>query len=130
MTTAQELLKKISEAASKDRPLSEDPTLPNLHADLEEFEVQFLKQQLRESRDTHDLRLRYTTCIFCLVCVWLTFVVTSVFLTGFKILGFSLSDKVLMTFITSTTISVLGLFVVVAHWLFPINNQKNKPLSN
>ncbi|MCP4263971.1 MAG: hypothetical protein GY777_00070 [Candidatus Brocadiaceae bacterium] len=124
MTKAQELLKKISEAAYKDRPLSEDSIVPNLRADLEESEVKFLKHKLLEAQDTHKLRLNYASRIFLIVCIWLGCVIVGVFLTGFKILGFSLSDKVLIAFITSTTISVLGLFIVVAKWLFPINNKK------
>jgi len=32
---------------------------------------------------------------------------------------FALSDKVLIAFITSTTASVIGIFYVVAKWLFP-----------
>jgi hypothetical protein len=126
---AQEVLNLITEAASKDTPLSEEPTDPNLHLPLEEhklyYEEESLKQELLESKDTHNLRLSYTTRIFILVCTWLAFVVISVYLTGFKSLNFSLSDKVLIAFITSTTISVLGLFIVVAKWMFPINNPKN-----
>jgi len=36
-------------------------------------------------------------------------------------------DKVLIAFITSTTINVVGLFVVVAKWMFPtVQNNTNE----
>ncbi len=50
MKLAQEVLKLITEAASKDTPLSEEPTDPNLHLPLEEhrlyYEEESLKQEL------------------------------------------------------------------------------------
>jgi hypothetical protein len=81
--------------------------------------------------------------------IWLTSVLVFVALSGFKASGlflaydgyriypvpttldlssecancwrfyFTLSDKVLIAFITSTTASVIGIFIIVAKWLFP-----------
>lgn len=130
MKLAQEDLNLISEAASKDKPKFEDSTVPDLHLALEQhkhnFELQSLKQKLLEAQDTHNLRLDYIKRIFCLVCIWLALVVISVFLSGFKLYNFALPNSVLIAFITSTTISVVGLFIVVSKWLFPISNQNQK----
>jgi hypothetical protein len=67
------------------------------------------------------LHIRYANKIFWLVCV-----ILGVLLAGFRIGGFFLSDKVLMTFIASTTLNVLGIFVIVAKWLFLHNNHQKR----
>ncbi len=103
---------------------------PDLSLDLAEhqlfYQVEALKQELKEAQDTHELRLGYAGRIFWLVCAWLVCVAIAVFMSGFSLWNFNLSDKVLITFITSTTINVVGLFVVVAKWMFPNGNDKKK----
>jgi hypothetical protein len=102
---------------------------PDPSRDLSEhqsYEFASLRQCLKETEDTHKLRLDYTKRIFWLICIWLICVAASIFMSGFPWFGFKLSDKVLITFITSTTISVLGIFVIVAKWMFPNNNKKDK----
>ena len=78
-----------------------------------------MEQDYQEGKDKHGLRVSFSWWIFGLVVVWLALVASSVFLSGWKIGGFVLSDKVLITFITSTTVDVLGLFVLVAKWMYP-----------
>lgn len=123
----------VSQAAAHDKPTEEETKLPDLETDLGEqklqYEVDSLWQQLQEAKDTHNLRIDYADKIFWLVCIWLLCVIGAAALTGFKVCGFFLSDKVLITFITSTTLSVVGLFVIVAKWMFPQNEKtslKNK----
>ncbi|MES9903676.1 MAG: hypothetical protein ABW168_13505, partial [Sedimenticola sp.] len=103
---------------------------PDLSLDLAEhqlfYQVEALKQELKEAQDTRELRLGYAGRIFWLVCAWLVCVAIAVFMSGFSLWNFNLSDKVLITFITSTTINVVGLFVVVAKWMFPNGNDKKK----
>ena len=83
------------------------------------------KQQLKELKDTHKLRLVYAGRIFWLVCAWLVLVAIAVFMSGFDLWGFKLSDKVLIAFIITTTINVVGLFIVVAKWMFPGDDKSN-----
>lgn len=108
-------------------------------------------QWLKEAIDKHALRQRYTTHLFTLTCIWLSFVLLFVGLTGTKgalpipfhrlasaislnldncldcwKFYFSLSDKVLIAFITSTTASVIGIFLIVAKWLFPSELAEDK----
>lgn len=123
----------ILKAAKKEKavaPSAIPQAEPDLSIDLEEhqlfYQVEALKQQLKESQDTHALRLGYAGKIFGLVCLWLVCVAVAVFFCGFNLFGFHLSDKVLITFITSTTINVVGLFIVVAKWMFPNSNHKVK----
>jgi len=121
----------ILNAASKESAttdLSHQEPEPDLSMDLAEhqlfFQVENLKQELKEAKDTHALRLGYAGRIFWLVCAWLICVAIAVFMSGFSYNDFKLSDKVLITFITSTTVNVVGLFVVVAKWMFPSGNNK------
>ena len=83
-----------------------------------------IKQHNKESNDTHKLRLKYTGRIFWLICIWLACVVVAVFMSGFSGFGFNLSDTILIAFISSTTITVVGLFAVIAKWMFPQGQQQ------
>ncbi|MCC6589759.1 MAG: hypothetical protein IT168_23900 [Bryobacterales bacterium] len=63
-----------------------------------------------------------------LVACWLGCVALCIFLSGIRLWGFELSEKVLIAFITSTTINVVGLFVVVAKWMYqPIPPRRFSP---
>ncbi|SEA74236.1 hypothetical protein [Nitrosospira multiformis] len=118
----------VAQAASNDKPLQEETKLPDLELDLSEHKLQYdvdvLRQQLQENVDTHKLRKDYSHKIFILVCIWLGCVILGVLLSGFCLWGFYLSDKVLITFIASTTFNVVGLFAIVAKWMFNQNNKK------
>ena len=125
----EDLEKIVSEAAEADVAPAITPTpakeadLPDLGLDLEEhrlaFEIDCLQQDLQALKDTYGLRVSYTGRIFWLVVAWLACVVTCVVFSGFKFRSFQLSDNVLIAFITSTTVNVVGLFVLVAKWMFP-----------
>jgi hypothetical protein len=77
-----------------------------------------LEDENERLRDVHELRKEYIPRLFGLTCVWL--VVVTVFL--WRVAGgwnFYLSDNVLIALITSTTINVIGIFLIAARWLFP-----------
>ncbi len=126
----EELILKAASKEKADVSSSLQEPEPDLSLDLAEhqlfYQVAVLKQELKESQDTHELRLGYAGRIFWLVCAWLFCVVIAVFMSGYSSNEFNLSDKVLITFITSTTITVVGLFVVVAKWMFPNNGNSSK----
>lgn len=125
--SGEDLAKIISAAAEAEAsPLPQELTAdvsPDLGIDLEEHRLQFqincLNQDLQELKDTHGLRVSYTGRIFWLVVAWLACVVACVVLSGFQLWGFRLPESVLIAFITSTTVNVVGLFVLVAKWMFP-----------
>ena len=70
-------------------------------------------------------RKEYANKIFYLIVVWLVVLLIILLLQGFqgfgKAVGFSLSDSVLLAFIGGTTINVLGIFVIVAKYIFRIS---------
>jgi hypothetical protein len=75
--------------------------------------------KITEAKDVHQARIQYLFKLFCLIVGWLAVVVVFVGLTGLRAWHFELSDGVLIALITSTTATVLGLFIVAAKWLYP-----------
>lgn len=71
-----------------------------------------LKQDRKERR-------KYAERIFLLIVGWVFAILFIIIFKGFgDFYNFQLSDKVLMTLIGGTTINVLGIFVIVANYLF------------
>jgi hypothetical protein len=100
----------------------------NLGAPLDFYQERELQIALRKKE--HDLnvekkmlgeRTKYAMCIFVLSATWLIFIAVIIVHSGLKTLKFA--DSVLIALITTTTINVLGLFYIVARWLFP--NKEN-----
>lgn len=65
----------------------------------------------------YELRAQYIPYLFFMVVGWLIFAAVTVLLTGLELL--KISDAVLIALITTTTATVLGIFIIVAKWLFP-----------
>lgn len=99
-------------------------------ADREEERVKILQQDRQE-------RQKYAKYLFKLICAWLLGIYSIIMLAGFGATtarfdmsdlpvvkrlelkpSFQLSDAVLLALIGGTTINVLGLFVIVANYLF------------
>jgi hypothetical protein len=128
--TAQDFEQIVTAAAEREAPeTGPEGASPDLGIDLEEYRLQFqlgcLDAQLRQLNDNHRLRLAYTGKIFCLVVGWLVAVISSIALSGFSRSGFRLSDSVIIAFITSTTVNVVGLFVIVAKWMYPSGSHSD-----
>lgn len=77
-----------------------------------------------------EARKEYANKIFYLIISWLIGMVILLLLSGFggKSEWFKMADSVLIALITTTTASVLGLFVIVANYFF--KNNANKLPSN
>jgi hypothetical protein len=82
----------------------------------EELELRGLAQDI-------DLRGQFANRIFILFVGWLLLVLGVLFFQGFKATvyghNFGLSDSVVLALIGSTTVNVIGVFVIVVHYLFP-----------
>jgi len=130
--TPAQLEEWVRKAAAADLPLDLeeqdiDMGLP-LETHQQQVEIRRIYHELKVIKDQHGLRVTFSWWIFGLVCIWLICVAVCVFLCGFKYHGFALTDKVLITFITSTTINVIGLFAVVAKWMFhPVKQVDDDP---
>ncbi len=92
-------------------------------------QIDKLQAELDSFKQDVDQRKRYTPRLYALACIWLGAVLAILLLQGFAsgtTHFFLLSNEVLLALMGATTINVLGLFYVVAKYLFP--NQYN-PLS-
>jgi hypothetical protein len=84
-----------------------------------ELQNQRLNDETLRLKELHATRKQYVGRLFWLITVWLLIVIALVILTATLKDVFSLDTSVLIAFITSTTVSVIALFVIVAKWLFP-----------
>ncbi len=84
------------------------------------------KHDLKERVEVHGIRKKYIGWLFALTVTWLIIVIIFLILNAVAKNFFSLSDAVLIAFITSTTVAVIGLFVIVARWLYPSPQQEER----
>ncbi|HBB88423.1 MAG TPA: hypothetical protein DC047_12485 [Blastocatellia bacterium] len=63
-------------------------------------------------------RILLLVALFGLVLVWLLSIGGLLLMVGYHVRGFSLSDAVVIAYMTTTTVSVIGLFKIAANWLF------------
>ncbi|RBQ06258.1 hypothetical protein [Pedobacter miscanthi] len=94
-----------------------------------EIERQFKREQIKtwqlynSTLNTNAIeRKKYAWYIFSLTCVWALLIFIFIFLQAIKC--FSLSEKVLIALITTTTINFFGFFLLVTKYLFNINEHK------
>ena len=80
---------------------------------------QMQKENFKTLRQDRKQRRRYSKLLFKLIAVWLFAVGAIVFCHGFTAVPFALDDTVLITLLGTTNGAVLGLFLVVARYLFP-----------
>lgn len=59
----------------------------------------------------------YAALIFIIMTIWLIFVLVIFVLIGNGYLFYS--DNVVIAFLTTTTVNVIGIFLIVARYLFP-----------
>jgi hypothetical protein len=88
-------------------------------AERKVLELEREKQELQEKIEVHGIRKEYIEKLYGLTVVWLTFVILFIILQATSKGHFNLNDGVLIAFITSTTVAVIGIFLIVAKWLFP-----------
>lgn len=114
-------IKPIIPAAQADLQTAGQGSLETVVAETTAFAVNNLEDQLLR------LRTRYLRYLFFVIIGWLLLVALVLGLTGYKKhTGFELSDSVLIAFITTTTASVIGLFLGVIRWLYPAETAKAK----
>ena len=88
--------------------------------EIAEFEAESNRLLLEGKRQDIEARKEYANKIFILISVWLGCMIVIILLSGFgsKCEYFKMADSVLIALITTTTASVIGLFAIVANYLF------------
>lgn len=104
------------------------PTLPTPTRQvrkLSELEEEFYKAHTEGLRQDIQERKLYATRIYVLTVAWLVGLGVIVALHGWRShSGFDISERIILALITSATIEVIGLFVIVAKYLFPASRGR------
>lgn len=103
-----------------------------VEAEGEFYEKQLQEQTLADRKSARTQRETYARGIFQLVCIWIFLIFILLLLQGFS--GFirykPLSDPVLITLISSTTVNVIGTLIIVLKYIFKVSSsQPDDPLS-
>lgn len=76
-------------------------------------------ERLQNEQQNRADRRKYANRIYWLMVCWISSIMLTVLVNGLgDCIYFHVSDKVLITLISGTTINVLGVFVIVAKYLF------------
>jgi hypothetical protein len=101
--------------------------------DLGQIEIDWYRNNLIEAQSMFKERRRYALWLFWLSVIWLIVILAFLLFAAIKTMfgiNFVLSDAVLIALITTTTVNVLGLFYIVARWLFPSKIMTHTPGTN
>lgn len=82
----------------------------------EDVELELQKEELESRRQDRRQRGRFSIWIFGFMGVYMVFILAVLVLAGAGVL--SLSDTVLVSLLTTTTADVIGIFIIVAKYLF------------
>lgn len=63
-------------------------------------------------------RKQFAEMIFTFVCLYMGAVIFILLLSGAQWVDFRLSDQVVITLITTTTANIIGILLIVVHYLF------------
>lgn len=92
---------------------------------LHEEQISILKEELRSKKQDTDERKKYADLTFQFLCWFAIGLFILIFLTGVNAnssaKGFYLSDSVLITLITTSLSTIVGIFIFVMRYLF--NNK-------
>lgn len=82
-----------------------------LDRDLKRIYIETLKQNNNE-------RKKYARHIFIVTCFWTAIIFAILILNGLKAWKFYLSDALLITLISTTTVNLIAFFLLVTQYLF------------
>ena len=100
--------------------------VPDIKTITEELDVErgHKQAQLESYKQDTQERKKYAARIFWVCAYWVTAIFLLLVLNGFgAAIYFKLSDSVLLAAIGSTTANILGIFYIVARYLFPKRND-------
>lgn len=84
--------------------------------------------KLKNYKQDTSLRKKFSWAIYRFLSFWMLFMLIIVIMAGYGHSGyFVLSESVLVTLLGSTSVSVIGIFMVVARYFFPQPTTIEKP---
>jgi magnesium-transporting ATPase (P-type) len=96
----------------------EDKISEDIDQELKRVELQQKTEHLERNKQDRTERKSYANKVFYLISVFICLTLLIVFLAGFKCGSFQLSDTVLTVLLSTTTVNVIGIFMVVMKYLF------------
>lgn len=84
---------------------------------------EFKREQLATLKQNNTERKRYARNIFFFTVGWAIAIIAIVLFCGWEFHSFKLSDTVLVTLITTTTVNFFGFFLLVVKYLFNPNKS-------
>lgn len=120
-------------SSTLDVGLIQEPTVPpkdepQAQAELEDLEHARRKLELEDFQNEVKARRRFANQIFIFMIVWMAIMALLVVADAVTIpylqhwVGFHLSDSVLITLVTTTTGTVVGVFLIVAKYLYRVRD--------
>ena len=88
------------------------------------FEFSHIQCSLDDKRQNYNLRKSLAIGLTVGMAIWLSIVLIIIFLVGFNVM--TLSEPVLITLISSTTIDIIGLVAIIVRNLFPNTSLPRK----
>lgn len=100
--------------------------------DLNTIEKAFYLIEKHNDNELHGIRKTHLNRLFYITCIWSGIVVYVLISTGLgrllffsasttehiDVAPFKLDNSIIITFITSTTTTIIGLYTIAAYWLF------------
>jgi len=107
-----------------------DAAVGGERADLEserlKAQIALLKAEVQDRDQDREERVKYANRVFRLLLVWLLWMGAVVVAQGVGPLPFHLAEAVIIALVGGTTASVIGIFLIVANYLFP-RGPRSKP---
>ena len=110
----QSTIVNSDEAISEEKQELEEGRIHELQKKA--LELQLLKAQIRKFEDDNEGRREFSRSIFLVTVIWMFLVLMIVLQCARG--KWVLSDSVLIALITTTTATVIGIFIIVANYLF------------
>lgn len=116
------VLKKLNTLEGEGATIS-DVVETDYAGKLNNIELKSLQEDLNGKQQDREQRGKFANRIFNLMCCYLGAVMIIVILKGAKVLA--LSDSVVNVLLTTTTANIIGIFMIVAKYLFYRQSQQN-----
>lgn len=118
MTENNSELKELEELAKAEESavVQQDSVMQKETDARQDLELESIREELNSRKQDREQRGEYVGKIHDLVSTYIAVVLMFVLFQG---LGFlRISDKVMITLLSTTTINVIGIFIIVAKYLF------------
>lgn len=91
-------------------------TTDDIDREIKLVELEYKKEELESRRQDREQRGKFSGRIFVFMGIYMFCILAVLVLTGCGV--FTLSDTVLVSLLTTTTADVIGIFIIVAKYLF------------